>query len=80
MPLKAVVFLKGFSSVPAADRFEPGPEHLRELTPMGATLWGMPAGRRAFDMMSMLSRTQCFRMVLGDPEDSAACVERMMEQ
>ena len=78
-PLQAIVFLRGFGAVPELEAFEPGPQHLRELTPMGATLWGKSPGRCAFDMMSLLSRSRCYRMVLGGPEESAALIERVME-
>jgi hypothetical protein len=80
LPLKAVVFLGGFAAAPAVERFEAGREQLRELTPMGATLWGMSPARRAFDMLSLLSRVRCYRLVLGDPEETAACIVRIMEE
>ena len=80
LPLKALVFLQGFEPTPSVERLEPGREQIRQLTPMGATLWGMAPARRAFDMLSMLSRARCYRMVLGGPEESAACIERMMEE
>jgi hypothetical protein len=79
LPLGAVVFLDGFAPTPLLEEFEPGLEHVSKLTPMAATLWGMPAARRAFGMLSLLARTRCYRMVLGAPEDSAARIERIME-
>jgi hypothetical protein len=80
LPLGAVVFLCGFGPEARLERFEPGREHLQELTPIGATLWAMSPARRAFDMLSLLSRARCYRMVMGGPEDSAACIERVMEE
>lgn len=80
LPLKALVFLRGFAAAPSVERFEPGREHLLELTPMGATLWGMSPARRAFDMLNLLSRARCYRVVLGGAEESAACIERIMEE
>jgi hypothetical protein len=79
LPLKALFFLQGFGPTPLAERLEPGRDLIRQLTPMGATLWGVHPARRAFDMLSMLSRVRCYRMVLGEPEASAACIERTME-
>jgi hypothetical protein len=79
LPLEALVFLEGFGPAPSLQPVEPGRDQVRQLTPMGATLWGMAPARRAFDMLSMLSRVRCYRMVLGGPEDSAVCIERLLE-
>jgi hypothetical protein len=79
LPLKALVFLEGFGREPLVQELEPGRDEIRRLTPMGATLWGMAPARRAFDMMSMLSRSRCYRMLLGGPEESAARLESLVE-
>jgi hypothetical protein len=80
LPLGAIVFLRGFEPTPRVERLESCRELLGELTPMGATLWGMPPGRRAFDMSSILAKSRCYQMVLGAPEDSAEAIEQMMEK
>lgn len=80
LPLRAMVFLRGVADEPRLEPFTPGHEHLRDLTPMGATLWGMPPVQRAFEMLSVLTQVQCYDLFIGDADKTALLVERTMEE
>jgi len=78
-PLGALVFLRGFGPHPRLVRFQPESGHVRDLTPVGATLWGMPPARRAFQLLSVLTRTPCYDLWMGGVDETAALIEHEME-
>ena len=78
LPLTDLVFLTGFGDTPELHRIRPTRDDVRCLAPLGATLWGMDRGRRAFDMLAVLSRSRCHRLVAGPPQKTADLLEHQL--
>jgi len=84
--LAAAFFLDGFSDCPSVRQFRP---ELGDLQAFGvlagneiATLWGMPASRRALRLLAirhLLGRVPCWRLKVGMPDATAALIEMKME-
>jgi hypothetical protein len=74
--LGAVVFLQGFAASPAMTRIEPGREELSQLQPLAISLTQGPATRRVFEMVRMLAAVRAYRLLAGDPDETAILVER----
>jgi hypothetical protein len=79
LPLRSVVFLRGFGAEPACVALRPGREHLASLTPLGATLWGMPPFQRARDLLRLVTETRCYFLQLGPPDETAALLADSLE-
>ncbi|MBI1787416.1 MAG: hypothetical protein HYR60_07685 [Acidobacteria bacterium] len=82
IPLHSVFFLRGgFGDRPSVKAFVAGPQHARWLTPLGSTLWGVPAGVRMMDFMRLLSRAHCYFLEPGGaPEETAQLVESTVKE
>ncbi|HET7294384.1 MAG TPA: hypothetical protein VFM88_18310 [Vicinamibacteria bacterium] len=76
VPLRAVLFLRGFAPRARFERLSPGREELARLQPVGACLVNAPATERVFAMARLLSRTAVYALWPGDPDETAECVER----
>ena len=76
VPLRTVVFLRGFEPLPRLERLSPGRDELARLQPVGACLVNAPVTERVFTMVRLLSRTATYALWPGDPDASAECVER----
>jgi len=84
--LAAAFFLDGFSDCPSVRQLRP---ELGDLQAFGvlagneiATLWGMPASRRALRLLAirhLLGRVPCWRLKVGMPDATAALIEMKME-
>ncbi len=74
--LGAIVFMRRVQSAPALERMAPQRDHLRWLTPVSSTLWGQPPSGRAIRLLGILSGARCFRLDAGDPDETAALVEK----
>jgi hypothetical protein len=88
MPLRAAFFLAGFADHPAVEPFQltldQGDVISWITTPeIAYCSWGLEPGRRAFRLMVLrqaLSRTPCWLLKVGRPGDTAALIERTMEE
>ncbi len=79
LPLRHVVFLRGFGAEPQCVHRAPRRQDLGDLTPLGATLWGRSPIARARDLLALLSSVRCHDAILGDPDLTAAVVEQITE-
>ena len=79
MTLGAVCFLGRFVASPRLARVAFSREHLARLTPLGASLFAAPRARLALGLASLASRTPCFELDPGLPEETAELLARTME-
>lgn len=77
VPLRWLLFLRRFAPAPAVRWFTPTLEHVRDLTPVGGTLWGAAAATRAMRSYGLLRRVRCGYLDPGDPDATAAYLERL---
>lgn len=77
--LDAIVFLRQFRSTPGLERVAPRREHLGLLTPLPSTLWAQPAPLRAIRLLGILSKARCFWLDVGDPDETAALLEKTVQ-
>ena len=77
LPLEAVVFLGGFSDEPRIESVPPGRDELALMQPMATTLSNAPATLRVFEMIRLLSSVRCYRMTLGNPDQSVQQIEEV---
>ncbi len=78
-PLRTIFFLAGIGKAPRASLSTAGRENLRQLTPLGSTLWGVPAPVRAMRLLSLLGAIRCFLLELGPPEATLDLIETTLE-
>jgi hypothetical protein len=76
--LTCIFFLRGFDSKPAASPFLFGVEHFHMLSPLGCSMWGVPAVKRMMDIARLAGRTKCYALTLGYPDDTADLVEQIV--
>lgn len=79
LPLRRVVFLRGFAPEPSLEVVAPGREHLSMLTPLGATLWGMSAFSRTRDLLKIITEVPCALLHPGPPELTAELLINSLE-
>jgi hypothetical protein len=78
LPLRAVLFLQGFGPQPAVTRTEAGREELSQMQPLANSL-AAGATLRIFEMIRLLGATPCYRVVAGDPDETAVLVEEALK-
>jgi hypothetical protein len=85
---RAVYFLSGFTDRPSLEPFSftlEDPNILRWITvpEISYCSWGVAPARRTFRLLilrEVLSRMPCWRLTVGPPSDTAALIERNMEE
>jgi len=75
--LSCVMFLRQFAELPTAEPFTFGLRHVRLLSPLAASMWGMPAGARMVDLSRLLRGVRCYFLDPGQPEATAELVEQI---
>jgi hypothetical protein len=75
-PLFAVVFLDRFAARPVLEEIAASTEDLARLQPVSSSLVNAPKAQRVFELGRMLSRARVFRLTPGDPDETAALLER----
>jgi HPr serine kinase-like protein len=75
VPLRAVVFLRGFGEAAQLLPVEPGREELAALQPVGSSFANAASTERVFQLVRMLSATRVFHLRAGSPDDTAALLE-----
>lgn len=79
VPLRAIVFLRGFEARPRAERIQqPGRDEAALLQPLGSSLGGDDSPRRVFAMFRLLASSTVFHLHPGDPDDTATLVEELI--
>lgn len=74
--LDGVFFLRRFDDRPRIEPFEFGREHFQMLTPLGSSMWGMPAGVRMLQLSRIMREVRCHHLDPGPPDDTAELLER----
>jgi hypothetical protein len=80
VPLRAVLFLRGFAEEPRLLRVEPGREELAALQPVGSSFANAASTERVFQLVRLLSRAEVFHLHPGPPDDTAALVESVLAE
>jgi hypothetical protein len=75
VPLRRVVFLRGFAERPCLERFKPGREEIVELQPLMSSFLNAPHSRRIFELTRLLATTKVYQLHLGDPDETAVYLE-----
>lgn len=78
VPLRSVVFLRGFAEAPDVAPIEAGREELAALQPLACSLVDAPPARRVFEMVRLFEGLRVFRLHPGDPDETAALLERFL--
>ncbi|HEY4944006.1 MAG TPA: hypothetical protein VII56_21430 [Rhizomicrobium sp.] len=76
VPLRNVVFLRGFADKPLLSRISPGRGEIAELQPLMSSFLNAPHGRRIFELSRLLSAANVYELRLGGPDETAAYLER----
>jgi hypothetical protein len=85
VPLRFAFLLDGFAAHPRLTRYRPGivdAKRLRAVACETTPSWGLSPGRdlmKFLTVVDVLSGLDCYLVVLGSPEDSAAAIEDLME-
>jgi hypothetical protein len=75
LPLRAVVFLKGFSHEPSLQRVQAGRDELALMQPINSSLSNAPSTQRVFEMIRLLGSVDCYTMTPGPPDGSVELIE-----
>ena len=78
VPLRAVLFLRGFGEAAQMERVEPGREELAALQPVASSFANARSTERVFQLVRLLSRAAVFHLRAGLPDDTAALVESVL--
>jgi hypothetical protein len=78
VPLRSVVFLRGFAPAPDIAPLEAGREELAALQPLACSLVDASPARRVFEMVRLFEGLSVFRLRPGDPDETAAVLERFL--
>jgi hypothetical protein len=75
VPLRTVVFLRGFGEAAQLLPVQPGHEELAALQPVGSSFANAASTERVFQLVRLLSRARVFHLRAGSPDDTAALLE-----
>ena len=75
--LSCVLFLRQFAELPTAELFTFSFQHVRLLSPLAASMWGIPAGARIMDLSRLLQGVRCYFLDPARPEATAELVEQI---
>ena len=75
VPLRRVVFLRGFAERPYLERIKPGREEIVELQPLMSSFLNASHSRRIFELTRLLATTKVYQLRLGDPDETAVYLE-----
>jgi hypothetical protein len=75
IPLRRIVFLRGFAERPSLERITPGRSEIAELQPLMSSFLNASHGRRVFELTRLLSTAKVYQLHPGDPDATAAYLE-----
>ncbi len=75
IPLRRMVFLRGFAERPKMVRIKPGKDEIVELQPLMSSFLNAPHGRRIFELTRLLSSAKVYQLHPGEPDATAAYIE-----
>jgi hypothetical protein len=77
VPLRRIVFLRGFREHPDIARIEPGRAEVAELQPLMGSFLNTSHSQRVFELVRLLSTTKVYRLYPGDPDATAEYLEEV---
>ena len=75
VPLRRVVFLRGFAGRPRLERISPGRQEVVELQPLMSSFLNASHSRRIFELTRLLSSAKVYQLNPGDPDKTAEYLE-----
>jgi hypothetical protein len=75
VPLRRIVFLRGFAERPALDRISPGRQEIVELQPLMSSFLNAPHSRRVFELTRLLASAKVYQLRPGEPDATAQYLE-----
>jgi len=76
VPLRNIVFLRGFADTPSLSRISPGRNEIGELQPLMSSFLNASHAKRIFELTRLLSASNVYELRLGNPDETAAYLER----
>ena len=77
LPLRRIVFLRGFAEKPAIERIKPGRDEIVELQPLMSSFLNASHSRRVFELSRLLATTKVYQLHPGDPDATAVYLEEV---
>jgi hypothetical protein len=77
VPLRRIVFLRGFAERPALDRIAPGRREIVELQPLMGSFLNAPHSRRIFELTRLLASAKVYQLRPGEPDATAQYLEEV---
>jgi hypothetical protein len=77
VPLRRIVFLRGFAEHPSLQRLTPGRPEIVELQPLLSSFLNSSHSRRVFELTRMLSSTKVYQLQPGEPDATARYLEEV---
>ncbi|MFQ5702924.1 MAG: hypothetical protein ACE5HT_02770 [Gemmatimonadales bacterium] len=78
LPATTLVFLRGKTASPHLERFTPGAQHLRYLTPYESLTWGANSASVVVKLLRLMGRLKCYFLDLGPVADTTKLLEDLM--
>lgn len=75
VPLRRIVFLRGFARHPQLDRMNPGRPEVAELQPLMSSFLNAAHSRRVFELARLLSTAKIYCLHPGEPDATAVHIE-----
>jgi hypothetical protein len=75
VPLRRIVFLRGFAERPSLERITPGRPEIVELQPLMGSFLNASHTRRVFELTRLLSSAKVYQLHPGDPDATAIYLE-----
>jgi hypothetical protein len=75
VPLRRVVFLRGFAAHPRLERIQPGRAEIVELQPLMSSFLNASHSRRIFELTRLLATAKVYQLHPGDPDETALYLE-----
>ena len=77
IPLRRIVFLRGFAEKPSIERIKPGRKEIAELQPLMSSFLNASHSRRIFELTRLLATAKVYQLHPGDPDATAVYLEEV---
>jgi hypothetical protein len=75
VPLRRIVFLRGFADRPSLERIQPGRQEIVELQPLMSSFLNASHSRRIFELTRLLGAAKVYQLHPGTPDETALYLE-----
>jgi hypothetical protein len=75
LPLRRIVFLRGFAERPSLERIQPGRAEIVELQPLMSSFLNESHSRRIFELTKLLGTAKVYKLHPGTPDETALYLE-----